>query len=202
VHYALAVLIARAAEAADLDPDRISFTRTLRLVRRTATGTAAFPPDDWITVLPEVLAEIARKPNPARRHRSCPRAVKRARHNSYRIKKPGEAASIRHAGPPTIAWYPLRPRSMINLSYAALALVAAALPAGIVKAILFLAILFSLPASVAVYFMPRRLAVISSRTRADSPPWLERDRDALVTNAIVSAAFLLIGILIGYLLPK
>jgi hypothetical protein len=44
VHHALAVLITRAAEAADLDPDRISFTRTLRLVRRTATGTAAFPP--------------------------------------------------------------------------------------------------------------------------------------------------------------
>jgi hypothetical protein len=44
VHYALAVLITRAAEAADIDPDRISFTRTLRLVRRTATGTAAFPP--------------------------------------------------------------------------------------------------------------------------------------------------------------
>jgi hypothetical protein len=44
VHYALAVLIARAAEAADIDPDRISYTRTLRLVRRTATGTAAFPP--------------------------------------------------------------------------------------------------------------------------------------------------------------
>ena len=44
VHYALAALVARAAEAADLDPDRISYTRTLRLVRRTATGTAAFPP--------------------------------------------------------------------------------------------------------------------------------------------------------------
>jgi hypothetical protein len=44
VHYAIAVLIARAAEAADLDPDRISFTRALRIVRRTATGTADFPP--------------------------------------------------------------------------------------------------------------------------------------------------------------
>jgi hypothetical protein len=44
VHYALAALIARAAEAADLDPDRISFTRALRIARRTATGTAAFPP--------------------------------------------------------------------------------------------------------------------------------------------------------------
>src|SRR5260370_22461608 len=44
VHYAVATLVARAAEAADMDPDRISYTRTLRLVRRTATGTAAFPP--------------------------------------------------------------------------------------------------------------------------------------------------------------
>lgn len=44
VHHAMSVLITRAAEAADIDPDRISFTRTLRLVRRSATGSAAVPP--------------------------------------------------------------------------------------------------------------------------------------------------------------
>jgi hypothetical protein len=44
VHHALAALITQAATAADLDPDRISFTQTLRLVRRTATGTADIPP--------------------------------------------------------------------------------------------------------------------------------------------------------------
>jgi hypothetical protein len=44
VHHALSGLITRAAEAADLDPDRVSFTRALRIVRRTATGTAGFPP--------------------------------------------------------------------------------------------------------------------------------------------------------------
>lgn len=44
VHYALSVLITRAADAADIDPDRISFTRTLRLVRRSATGSAAVSP--------------------------------------------------------------------------------------------------------------------------------------------------------------
>jgi hypothetical protein len=44
VHYAIAVLITRAAEAADLDPDRISFTRVLRLIRRTAIGTAGISP--------------------------------------------------------------------------------------------------------------------------------------------------------------
>jgi serine/threonine protein kinase HipA of HipAB toxin-antitoxin module len=44
VHHALSALITQAAQAADLDPDRISFTRTLRIARRTTTGTAAFFP--------------------------------------------------------------------------------------------------------------------------------------------------------------
>jgi hypothetical protein len=44
VHHALSALAARAAQAADIDPDRISFTRVLRIARRTATGTAGFPP--------------------------------------------------------------------------------------------------------------------------------------------------------------
>jgi len=44
VHHAITALIARASAAADLDPDRISFTKALRLIRRTATGTAAIPP--------------------------------------------------------------------------------------------------------------------------------------------------------------
>jgi hypothetical protein len=44
VHHAISALIAQAAEAADLDPDRVSFTRVLRIVHRTATATAAIPP--------------------------------------------------------------------------------------------------------------------------------------------------------------
>ncbi len=44
VHYAIGVLVHQAAQAAEIDPDRISFTRALRIVRRTATGTADFPP--------------------------------------------------------------------------------------------------------------------------------------------------------------
>jgi hypothetical protein len=44
LHHAIAALITKAAEAADIDPDRISFTKTLRLARRTATGTADIPP--------------------------------------------------------------------------------------------------------------------------------------------------------------
>jgi hypothetical protein len=44
VHHAICALIAKASAAADLDPDRISFTNALRLIRRTATGTADIPP--------------------------------------------------------------------------------------------------------------------------------------------------------------
>jgi Insertion element 4 transposase N-terminal/Transposase DDE domain len=44
VHHAISALVARASAAADLDPDRISFTKALRLVRHTATGTADIPP--------------------------------------------------------------------------------------------------------------------------------------------------------------
>ena len=44
IHHAISALTAKASAAADLDPDRISFTQALRLIRRTATGTAAIPP--------------------------------------------------------------------------------------------------------------------------------------------------------------
>jgi hypothetical protein len=42
-HHALSALICRAATEADIDPDRVKFTRTARMVRR-ATGPADFPP--------------------------------------------------------------------------------------------------------------------------------------------------------------
>ena len=42
-HHAISALICRAATEADIDPDRVKFTRTLRIVRR-AIGPAAFPP--------------------------------------------------------------------------------------------------------------------------------------------------------------
>ena len=44
VHHAISALTAQASAAADLDPDRISFTKALRLIRRTVTGTADIPP--------------------------------------------------------------------------------------------------------------------------------------------------------------
>jgi hypothetical protein len=51
----------------------------------------------------KVMTDITRKKNlnPERRHRTYPRVVKRARHNSYRVKKPGDKGT-RHDRPPTI----------------------------------------------------------------------------------------------------
>ena len=43
-HHAISALTAKASAAADLDPDRVSFAQALRLIRRTATGTADIPP--------------------------------------------------------------------------------------------------------------------------------------------------------------
>jgi hypothetical protein len=39
--------------------------------------------------------------SPARRNRSYPRMIKRARHNSYRVKRPGDTG-IRHPGPAAV----------------------------------------------------------------------------------------------------
>jgi hypothetical protein len=74
-------------------------------------GRRLFPPEDWAEGLPKILTHITRKINAERRHRTCPRAVKRARHNKYRVKKLGEPASTRHDGPPTIYLHTLTPRA-------------------------------------------------------------------------------------------
>jgi hypothetical protein len=49
------------------------------------------------------MADITSKKNlnPCRRDRTYPRAVKRGRHNAYRVKKPGDTGT-RHQGPATI----------------------------------------------------------------------------------------------------
>jgi hypothetical protein len=49
------------------------------------------------------MADITRTPalNPLRRHRTYPRVIKRARHNSYRVKRASDQG-ICHTGPPTI----------------------------------------------------------------------------------------------------
>jgi len=58
------------------------------------------------------MADITRQKNlnPPRRDRTYPRVVKRARHNSYRVKKPSDHG-IRHSRPATIKLVNLSPLS-------------------------------------------------------------------------------------------
>jgi hypothetical protein len=44
VHYAVRALVHQAALDADLDPDRLGFVRSLRVVRRQPIAQAAFSP--------------------------------------------------------------------------------------------------------------------------------------------------------------
>ena len=45
-HYGIRHLMREAADQAELDPDRMSFIRTLRVIRRQVTGQAAFSPSE------------------------------------------------------------------------------------------------------------------------------------------------------------
>lgn len=56
------------------------------------------------------MTDITRKKhlNPRRRNRTYPRVIKRARRNSYRVKRPGDHGT-RHGGPVTIKLVNLRP---------------------------------------------------------------------------------------------
>ena len=110
-HHAISALICQAATEADIDPDRVKFTRTVRMVRR-AVGSA-FPPDQQGVLRAAIKAGVAarRNLNPPRRHRTYPRVVKRARHNSYRLKRASDQG-VRHAGPPAIKLANLGRRSL------------------------------------------------------------------------------------------
>ena len=44
VHYAIRTLMHQAALQAEVDPDRLSFTRSLHIARRQVTSQAAFSP--------------------------------------------------------------------------------------------------------------------------------------------------------------
>ena len=99
-HYAISALICTAATAAGIDPDRVKFKRAVRIIRRRVNDPA-FPPDQRRS-LERVIAEITSpKHLNKRRERTYPRAVKRARHNSYPVRKPGQHGT-RHDAPATI----------------------------------------------------------------------------------------------------
>ncbi len=59
------------------------------------------PPDHLSAITAAAVAEMLERLNPQRRMRTCPRVIKRARHNTYRVKRPGDVG-ITYTSPPTI----------------------------------------------------------------------------------------------------
>ncbi len=100
-HYGIRHLMREAADQADLDPDRMSFIRALRVIRRQVTGQAAFSPRKLEKATREAIDEIPERPNPPRRERTLPARSDTVQHNSYPQKK-RTGRNIVHDSPPTI----------------------------------------------------------------------------------------------------
>jgi hypothetical protein len=85
-HYAVRALMANAATDAGVDPDRISFTRTLHAARRSARAGLGTASGALSTALPMTFAEICRELVPDRRLRAAARVVKKKMSN-YGLKR-------------------------------------------------------------------------------------------------------------------
>ena len=92
-HYAIRRLMHDAALSADLDPDRLSFTRGLRAARRSARTQPGFSPLTIQTAHEHAVAENLANTLGPRRQRSNPRVIKRKMSNSP-VKRP------EHRNPP------------------------------------------------------------------------------------------------------
>ncbi|MGH3832041.1 MAG: IS4 family transposase [Pseudonocardiaceae bacterium] len=97
-HYAIRHVM---KDAADTDPDDLSFIRGYRAIRRQVPNQAGFSPRKLATALTETINEITERPNPPRRHRTYPRVIKRYRAHSHRIKRTTDHGQL-HTNPPKI----------------------------------------------------------------------------------------------------
>lgn len=90
-HYALRALVTKAAADRDLDPDRVSFTRTAHAARRSVRAGLGTATQALALALTDAFAEICRELLPERRLRAAPRVVKRKMSN-YNVKRPEHKA--------------------------------------------------------------------------------------------------------------
>lgn len=86
-HYAIRALMAEAAGTAGLDPDQLSFARTVNIVRRRITDQAAFSPEILTRALVGTIAEILERASKGRRDRRYPRVVKKGSRHCYPTKQ-------------------------------------------------------------------------------------------------------------------
>ena len=95
MYQALCSLKADAARDADLDPDRISFTVTVRLARTEVINQAAATPFTLQHARAEAIRDLLADRLPPRRNRQYER-IKRAPKNKAAIKKPDHIRVASH----------------------------------------------------------------------------------------------------------
>ena len=76
-HYCVRSFFLEAAPAAGIDPDRLSFTRAVRLLDAALLVLPCLPPEARTAVLAHIRTALARSPLPRRDRRSNPRVVRR-----------------------------------------------------------------------------------------------------------------------------
>ena len=86
VHYAIRALMHTAAGEHQLDPDRLSFTRSMQAARRSVRTQTSTSPMQLAVALAQAIAEICRELLPRRRLRAAARVVKRKMSN-YGVKR-------------------------------------------------------------------------------------------------------------------
>lgn len=97
-HYAIRTLMSAAADDAGVDPDRVSFTRSLRAARRSVRAGIGTTITNLSLALTDTIAEIVHELLPVPRLRSAARVVKRKMSN-YGVKR----AAHRDRPRPTLA---------------------------------------------------------------------------------------------------
>jgi hypothetical protein len=95
VYQALAGLRTRTAQAADLEPARISFTITVRLARDQVCNQAGADPYTLSTALQQTITDLIADTLPGRRHR-CYERIKRPPKNTFPTKKPEHIRPFSH----------------------------------------------------------------------------------------------------------
>jgi hypothetical protein len=85
-HYAIRALMTLAADDQDIDPDRVSFTRTLRAARRSIRAGLGTATHNLTVALAGTITEIVHELLPGRRLRAAARVVKRKMSN-YGVKR-------------------------------------------------------------------------------------------------------------------
>ena len=86
-HYAIRTLMHDAAVEIDLDPDRISFTNALNVIRRAIPEFQQTTPSQHARLYSRMLREIGRNVLPERENRSNPRVIKR-KMSKFKRKRP------------------------------------------------------------------------------------------------------------------